>query len=87
MTFGCPSSQCEECHTVKEFLEIAFSYLELDPYRYIDKDEDLYRPSEVNILQGDASKAKKIIGWNYQISFKGLVEEMVENDLRRESRG
>jgi GDPmannose 4,6-dehydratase len=44
-------------------------------------DENLYRPSEVNILQGDASKAKKKLAWFPEVSFKELVREMVEGDL------
>jgi GDPmannose 4,6-dehydratase len=74
-----------ECHTVREFLEIAFSCLKLDPYQYLEIDETLYRPSEVMTLQGDASKAKEILGWSYNLSFSNLVEEMVAADLAYES--
>jgi GDPmannose 4,6-dehydratase len=44
-------------------------------------DENLYRPSEVNILQGDASKARKKLGWSPEVTFSNLVREMVEGDL------
>jgi GDPmannose 4,6-dehydratase len=70
-----------ECHSVKEFLEIAFDYLDLDPYEYLEIDEAFYRPSEVYQLQGNAKKAKKILGWEYNISFESLIKEMVDNDL------
>jgi GDPmannose 4,6-dehydratase len=70
-----------ECHSVKEFLEIAFDYLGLDPYEYLEIDEAFYRPSEVYQLQGNAKKAKKILGWEYNISFESLIKEMVDNDL------
>jgi GDPmannose 4,6-dehydratase len=73
-----------EYHTVKEFLEIAFSCLNLDPYQYLEIDENLYRPSEVMILQGDASKAKQILRWEYDLPFKKLIEEMVAADVAYE---
>lgn len=71
----------EECHSVREFLEISFSHLGLDPHDYLEIDERFYRPSEVMLLQGDASKAKKMLGWKYQLSFEDLVKEMTESDL------
>ncbi len=71
-----------ESHSVGEFLEMAFDIVGLDPYEYIERDESLYRPCEVFLLQGDASKAKQKLGWKNNISFKSLVKEMVESDLK-----
>ena len=70
-----------KCHSVREFLEVAFNYLDLDPYEYLEIDETFYRPSEVMLLQANASKAKKILGWSNTISFEALIKQMVDNDL------
>lgn len=70
-----------EIHSVREFVEIAFSYVGLNYKDYVFVDPQYIRPSDKNVLQGDCFKAEKIINWNYQISFNDLVEEMVENDL------
>jgi GDPmannose 4,6-dehydratase len=72
--------------TVKEFLKEAFGYVDLDYHDYLVIDESLYRPSEVNVLQGDASKAAEILGWTPETSFKDLVKEMVDGDLAWYSR-
>jgi GDPmannose 4,6-dehydratase len=74
-------------HSVREFLEAAFNYVDLDYHDYLVIDDELYRPSEVNILQGDASKARKKLGWSPQVSFEELVREMVEGDLKWFSKG
>jgi len=68
-------------HSVKEFLELAFSYVDLNYEKYIVVDEALYRPAEVITLCGDATKAKKGLGWQHEISFEQLIQEMVENDM------
>ena len=70
-----------ESHSVREFLETAFSYVDLDYRDYLVIDEELYRPSEVNILQGDASKAHQKLNWLPTITFEELVKEMVDRDL------
>lgn len=70
-----------QCHSVKEFLEIAFSCVNLDYEDYLEIDEKFFRPSEVMLLRGDATKAKKKFGWNHEVSFESLVEEMVKTDL------
>jgi GDPmannose 4,6-dehydratase len=70
-----------QSHSVKEFLETAFSHLNLDYRKYLVVDQDLYRPSEVNILQGDASKARKKLGWSPETKFEKLVREMVDGDM------
>ena len=72
-----------EAHSVREFCEIAFSLVGLDYREYVETDPTLYRPSEVDLLVGDAAKAREIWGWSYDISFEDLVKEMVESDLKR----
>jgi len=69
-------------HTVREFAELAFAHAGLDYRDYVAPDPDLFRPAEVNILQGDASKARKKLGWEHRIGFETLVREMVEADCR-----
>ena len=66
---------------LKEFLEAAFSCADLNYQDYLIIDKELYRPSEVIVLQGDASKARKTLNWSPNISFEELVKEMVESDL------
>ena len=75
-----------ECHSVREFLETAFNHVGLDPYDYLEQDNSLFRPSEVFVLQGDASKAKQKLGCENKIKFESLVKEMVESDLKLFSR-
>jgi len=70
-----------QSHSVKEFLDTAFSYLDLDYRKYLVVDQDLYRPSEVNILQGDASKARQRLKWFPESRFENLVQEMVDGDM------
>ncbi len=69
-----------EDHTVREFLEEVFDYLELDCDEYVGIDPRYFRPAEVPILRGDYTKAKEILGWEPATSFKELVRLMVEND-------
>jgi GDPmannose 4,6-dehydratase len=71
-----------QTHTVKEFVQIAFSYAGLDWKKYVKIDKNFYRPSEVHLLLGDYSKAKKKLGWKPKIKFKELVKMMVESDLQ-----
>jgi len=68
-------------HSVEEFLEVAFEYVGIDYRQHLVIDEQLYRPSEVNVLQGDASKACQQLGWEPEISFDEMVREMVDSDL------
>jgi len=70
-----------ESHQVKEFCRKAFSYLDLEFDQYLVIDDQLYRPSEINVLMGDASKAHKELGWSPTVTFDELVHEMVEGDL------
>ena len=68
-------------YSIKQFLESAFSYVNLDYRDFVEIDKKLYRPSEVFQLQGDAAKAKKKLGWAYDYTFEELVREMVASDL------
>jgi GDPmannose 4,6-dehydratase len=71
-----------ETHSVKEFVEAAFDYLNLDWQKHVEIDPWYYRPSEVDLLQGDASKARKELGWEPQVGFSELVKLMVDHDLK-----
>lgn len=71
-----------ETHSVREFVEAAFSRVDLDYRKYVRTDPDLYRPAEVNVLLGDATKAHRELSWRAEISFHELVSEMVEADCR-----
>ena len=72
-----------ETHSVKEFAELAFSYVGLNWQDYIVIDRKLYRPAEVYELKGDFSKAKTKLGWKPKVGFEELVKMMVGADLRR----
>ena len=70
-----------ETHSVREFLDIAFNYVNLDWNEYIAFDERYLRPAEVELLIGDPSKAKQNLGWEPSVTFEELVHLMVEADL------
>ena len=70
-----------KCHSVNEFVEIAFKSVGLKWTDYVKIDEKFYRPAEVFELRGDYSKAKKKLGWEPIVSFEELVKTMVETDL------
>ena len=70
-----------ETHTVKEFLNLAFEYVNLDWDKYVLTSEKYFRPNEVNHLVGDPSKAKKILNWKPKVSFNDLVKMMVDHDI------
>lgn len=72
-----------KAHSIKEFLEIAFGKLGLDWERHVRIDPKFFRPAEVDILLGDSSKARSILGWEPKHSFKELVEDMVVKDYDR----
>lgn len=72
-----------ETHTVREFCEIAFGHVGLDYERYVKTDERFVRPAEVDLLLGDSSKAREVLGWEPKVSFRELVEMMVDADLAR----
>jgi GDPmannose 4,6-dehydratase len=70
-----------EAHSVKEFIQETFSLLDLDWEKYVDYDARYERPSEVDLLIGDPTKAKKQLGWEPKVKFKELVKIMTEADL------
>lgn len=70
-----------ETHTIKEFLEEAFSHVGLDWKKYVEFDERYLRPAEVDLLIGDYSKAKEKLGWEPKTKFKDLVKIMVDSDV------
>jgi GDPmannose 4,6-dehydratase len=72
-----------ETHTVREFCEIAFGHVGLDYEQYVKIDERFVRPAEVDLLLGDPTKAKSVLGWEPKVSFPELVEMMVDADLKR----
>jgi GDPmannose 4,6-dehydratase len=75
-----------KCYTVREFLDIAFKHVDLDYRDHLEVDEQLYRPSEVNILQGDASKAHQKLKWRPETGFEQMIAEMIKADLEWYSR-
>jgi GDPmannose 4,6-dehydratase len=70
-----------ESHTVREFVEAAFAYADLDWKQFVKHDPRYERPAEVDVLLGDASKAKKILGWEPKVRFPELVRIMVDADM------
>ncbi|TGA99955.1 GDP-mannose 4,6-dehydratase [Sporolactobacillus shoreae] len=70
-----------ETHTVREFVEIAFSYVGLNWKKYVVQDERFMRPAEVDLLLGDCSKAEKQLNWKKSVNFASLVHMMVDYDL------
>lgn len=72
-----------ETHSVEDFLDAAFSHLDLDWKEYVDFKETLKRPAEVDTLTGDASKAKEKLGWEPKVTFAELVGIMVDEDLAK----
>ena len=71
-----------ETHSVRDFCEEAFGLLDLDWKSFVKHDARYVRPSEVDLLLGDASKARNVLGWTPKVTFKELVRMMVESDLR-----
>jgi len=71
-----------ETHTVKEFLQVVFDYAGLDIDKYVRIDERLFRPHEVPLLLGDATKAKEKLGWEPKVNFEGLAKMMYDEDLK-----
>ncbi len=72
-----------ETHTVQEFVEAAFAQVDLDWQQYVTIDPTLFRPAEVDVLIGDASKARRELDWRPVTTFHQLVEEMVEAEISR----
>ena len=74
-----------ETHSVREFVDEAFSYVGLNPKKYVTIDPYYYRPAEVDVLQADASKARDTFTWEPKVTFKDLVKVMVDFDVVLES--
>jgi GDPmannose 4,6-dehydratase len=70
-----------ETHSVRQFLEEAFSCAGLDWHKHVEIDPKYYRPAEIDLLVGDAGKAKKQLGWEARTNFKSLVRLMMEADI------
>ncbi len=70
-----------ETHTVRELLDIAFHRAGLDAAQHVRSDPQFLRPAEVEHLRGDASRAKAVLGWTPRVSFRALIEMMVDADL------
>jgi GDPmannose 4,6-dehydratase len=69
-------------HSVREFVERSFARVDLDWQQYVEIDPTYYRPTEVDHLRGDASKARRVLGWEPAITFDALVDMMVDHDLQ-----
>ena len=71
-----------ETHSVREFLEKTFALLDLDYEKYVEHDPRYDRPAEVDLLLGDATKARRELGWEPKVGFEELIKMMVDSDLR-----
>ena len=71
-----------QTHSVREFLDEVFGCLDLDWKKYVEIDPRYYRPSEVDFLLGDASKAKKVLNWQPKVTFKELARIMTDADMK-----
>ena len=71
-----------EMHSVRDFLDKVFGYLDLDWHEYVEIDPRYYRPSEVDILCGDSSKARKILNWEPKVGLNELVRMMCDADMK-----
>jgi GDPmannose 4,6-dehydratase len=71
-----------ESHSVREFVEEVFGYLNMDWHKYVEVDPMYFRPTEVDILQGDATKAQKVLGWKSKVSFRELAKMMTDADMK-----
>ena len=72
-----------QTHSVQEFLESAFNMVDFSIESKVEIDPDLYRPCEVDYLLGNATKAKNVLGWEPEITFDQLVEDIVSADINR----
>ncbi len=67
-------------HTVREFVDIAFRSVGLKSADHVVMDERLFRPTEQNVLVGDASRARRVLGWSASIPLEDIIREMVDHD-------
>jgi GDPmannose 4,6-dehydratase len=70
-------------HTVRDVCQAAFTHVGLDMDKYVKVDPQFYRPAEVDKLLGDSSKARRVLGWEPEVSFRELIVMMVDADLAR----
>jgi GDPmannose 4,6-dehydratase len=70
-----------ENHTIREICEAAFRHVGLNYQDWLRINPELFRPSDIELLKGDASKARTVLGWNHKRSWKDLIEEMVDTDV------
>ena len=75
-----------ETHSVEELVETAFSYVDLDWRDFVVQDPKFMRPAEVDLLIGDPSYAREQLGWEPKVSFRELIQMMVDADLERHER-
>jgi GDPmannose 4,6-dehydratase len=71
-----------ETHSIREFLDLTFSALDLDWKKYVEHDPRYERPAEVELLLGDPTRAKEKLGWTPKVKFPELVQMMVKSDLK-----
>ncbi len=71
-----------QVHSVKEFLDEVFGYLDLDWHKYVEIDRRYFRPTEVDLLVGDASKARSVLKWQPKVTFKELARMMTDADMK-----
>ena len=76
----------DETHSVRDLAERAFACVGLDWRKYVETDPRLLRPAEVDTLCADSSKARRVLGWQPEVSFEALIDMMVEADLKRVER-
>jgi GDPmannose 4,6-dehydratase len=74
-----------QTHSVRELCELAFAEVDLDYREFVKVDERYYRPAEVDLLVGDASKARRVLGWEPTYTFRDLIKEMVASDTEEVS--
>src|SRR5262249_23225217 len=72
-----------ETHSVREFCEVAFAQVGLDYRDWVKVDSGLLRPADVELLVGDSTKARRLLGWSNEVSWKDLIVEMVQVDVER----
>lgn len=71
-----------ENHSLQEFIDKVFMKLNLDPNRFVKKDQSLFRPVELDVIYGNPSKARKKLKWDYKISFDELIDKLIEDEIK-----
>ncbi len=69
-----------QTHSIREFLDLAFERVGLDWNKYVEIDQRYFRPADVDLLQGDASKARNVLSWKPKVDFEELVAMMIDAD-------